>query len=201
MKVIPNSAWRIFCAIELPEPTRNLVLAHIVHLKAAVPDARASWSRDSNLHLTIKFLGEIPRATVANISQAAARTVVGLGPFSFRLEHAGAFPDHGRPRVLWLGIEDDSGKLKELHTHLENEAAMAGFPKDERPFQPHLTVARLRRPQRAQELAAAHLESQFEPVEIPVSELLVIRSELSSAGSKYTVVSRHLLEAHASSPQ
>jgi len=81
-----------------------------------------------------------------------------------------------------------------LQSRLEAESEAAGYPKEQRPFHPHLTIARLRDPRVARALASAHKEMQFDPVVIPVSELVVIRSELSSAGSKYTAVSRHALD-------
>ncbi len=193
MNVARKDSWRIFCAVEVPATARRLVLQHIARLKAAVPEAQASWSREANLHLTLKFLGEIPTAAVEQLSSAASRAVAGLSPFSIQLEHPGVFPNHGKPRVLWMGINDRSGKLVELHARLEDEAANAGFAKEDRRFQPHLTVARLRQPEHAQTLAAAHRQLAFEPQAIAVSELLVIRSELSGAGSKYTIVSRHAL--------
>lgn len=191
----PGDAWRVFCAIELPEATRKLVLRHCARLQAAVPDTRASWSRDANLHLTVKFLGEIPRRSVADLSEAATRAMAGVEPFHLQLTHSGAFPARGQPRVLWLGITDSSGNLNALHARLENETALAGFAKDDRSFQPHLTIARLRQPQHARTLAAVHRDLEFEPVEIAVSELVVMRSELSSRGSTYSVLSRHILGA------
>jgi 2'-5' RNA ligase len=160
-------------------------------LREAVPDAKASWGRDANLHLTLKFLGEIPQTSVSNFSGAASRALAGLAAFSIRLEQTGVFPKHGPPRVLWIGVNDVAGNLGELHARLENEAAKEGFEKDDRPFHPHLTIARLRQPRHARMLAAAHNQMDFESTEIAVSELLVIRSELSNEGSKYTIVSRH----------
>jgi 2'-5' RNA ligase len=189
-----DEPWRVFCAIELPEPVRQQVLQHIARLKDAVPDTTASWSRDANLHLTLKFLGEIQQTSVSDFSNAASRAVAELVPFSIRLEETGIFPKHDQPRVLWIGINDSSGKLGELHARLEDESANAGFARDDRPFHPHLTLARLRQPRHARTLAAAHRELDFEPAEIAVSELLVIRSELSSAGSKYSIISRHALQ-------
>jgi 2'-5' RNA ligase len=97
--------------------------------------------------------------------------------------------------VLWIGINDSSGALLELHRRLEAEAANVGFAKETRPFHPHLTIARLRQPDNARALTAAHNQMEFEPLEIAVTELVVIRSELSSAGSKHTVVSRHQLDS------
>lgn len=188
-----EALWRVFCAVEVPEQVRQRVLQHIERLKDAVPAAKASWSRDANLHLTLKFLGEIPQTSVLDFSNAASRAVAGLAPFSIRLQETRIFPKHGQPRVLWIGVNDLSGKLGELQARLEEESAQAGFKKDDRPFQPHLTVARLRQPRHARTLAAKHKQMEFEPAEIALSELLVIKSELSGKGSKYTVVSRHPL--------
>ena len=146
MKSAFSDTWRVFCAIELPESVRNTVLKHIARLQEAVPDAKASWSRDANLHLTLKFLGEIPRTAVTDVSAAASRAVAELAAFPVRLEQTGFFPKQGQPRVLWIGINDSSGKLNELHGRLEEEAAKEGFKKDARLFHPHLTIARLRQP-------------------------------------------------------
>jgi len=190
-----NVAWRVFCAIELPASVRAVVLRHIADLNDAAPGARASWAREATLHLTLKFLGEIPIASVPTFSNAVARAVAGVSPFSVRLSETGAFPRHGQPRVLWIGVDDVSQKLADLQSRLEEESEAAGYAKEERPFHPHLTIARLRDLRDAKALARAHKEMQFEPVEIPVSELVVIRSELSSAGSKYTIVSRHALSS------
>jgi 2'-5' RNA ligase len=101
--------------------------------------------------------------------------------------------------VLWIGVQDPTGKLAGLHARLEDESAKSGFEKETRSFHPHLTVARLRGRDRSKgdeatqsrRLAAAHEELLFPPLEITVSELLVIRSELGSGGSKYTTISRH----------
>lgn len=185
--------WRVFCAIELAKSTRELVLRHIDTLKRAVPDASASWARDANLHLTLKFLGEIPQSSVADISKAASRAVAGVNAFSIRVEQTGVFPKEGQPRVVWIGINDLAGKLEELHASLEEQCAAEGFAKESRPFHPHLTIARLRKARHARTLAAAHKQLEFEPVEVAVFELLVMRSELNSEGANHTVVSRHSL--------
>jgi len=185
--------WRIFCAIDLPHAIRQMVMARSMHLRNAVPEAQASWSRIDNIHLTLKFLGEVPQSRVEWLSRAAANTSSGFESFQIRVQGSGVFPTHGVPRVLWIGIEDLKGKLGELYGRLEDECAKAGFKKEVRQFHPHLTVARLRKPQYGRTLAASHKAMEFEPAEITVSELLVIRSELSSAGSNYTVISRHAL--------
>lgn len=187
--------WRVFCAIDLPRAICEKVMAHSRRLREAVPEAQASWSRMDNIHLTLKFLGEIPQSRVELLSSAAAEASTGHGSFPLSVQRCGVFPTHGEPRVLWIGIEDSKGKLGELYRRLEDECAKTGFKKDARPLHPHLTVARLRKPQRARTLAAVHKAMEFDSEEISVSELLVIRSELSSQGSRYTVISRHPLDS------
>jgi 2'-5' RNA ligase len=93
--------------------------------------------------------------------------------------------------VLWIGVSDPSGNLSALQQRLEDEYAIEGFEKEDRVFRPHLTIARLRRPEGARRLADAHLQMEFRPSEITLSELIVFRSELSSKGSKYSAISRH----------
>ena len=189
----PLETWRVFCAIDLPDEVREKVLAHSMRLRQSVIETRASWSRPDNIHLTLKFLGEIPQPRVESLSKAAEEVCHDLAPFTVSVQGSGVFPVHGSPRVLWIGIEDLQGRLGEFYQRLEAAAAKAGFEKEVRPFHPHLTLARLRSPQNARRLAALHKEAFFEPVEFTVSELLVIRSELSSEGSRYSVIARHAL--------
>jgi 2'-5' RNA ligase len=183
--------WRVFIAIELPSIVRQKVRAHIDRLRSALPDARASWVRDENLHLTLKFLGDTPVTNVEALAQAAQRAASKVEPFEIIVGGCGAFPAKGQPRVLWIGIEDPSGRLALLNRALENECEKAGFPHEERPFHPHLTLARIRNPHDSRRLAAVHAELGFEPENIRAAELVVIRTELRSEGSRHTVISRH----------
>ena len=188
-----ENPWRVFCSIDIPQEVREKVAEHISALKGEVPGVPVSWSRPENIHLTLKFLGDVPQKRVEQLSQAASRAVTGLGRFRIRLEQTGAFPKHGPPRVLWIGISDLNGTLDELFVRLEEECAKEGFKKESRPYRPHLTVARLRKPHGARTVADAHQELEFGPTEFEVSELLVMRSELGPHGSKYSVITRHAL--------
>jgi 2'-5' RNA ligase len=185
--------WRIFIAIELPSIVRQKLKAHIDGLRSALPDVRASWSHENNLHLTLKFLGDIPVAKVEALAQAAQRAASRVSPFEIIVGGCGAFPPRGQPRVLWVGIEDPSGRLALLHRALDDECAKVGFPREQRPFHPHLTIARIRMPHDSRHLAAVHKEMGFEPEAVFASELAVIRSELRSEGSRHTMISRHSL--------
>lgn len=186
--------WRVFCAVEIPSLTRQRVLQHITKLRESVPDVRASWSRENSIHLTLKFFGEIPEALVNNLGTAISLAVSGVVPFPVLIADSGVFPQRRDPRVLWIGVTDLKGQLTNLHERLETEFEKAGFPGDTRPFHPHLTLARLRNQRGARDIARVHEEFSFPPEEINVTELLLIRSELSSKGSKYTTVSKHPLK-------
>jgi 2'-5' RNA ligase len=186
--------WRIFCAFELPESLRLRLAKHATTVREAVPEAAASWSRPENIHLTVKFFGNVDEAKVPLISAALQRAVREFGPIEIQVGKTGVFPRASRPQVLWIGIEDPSGGLSRLHARLEDECGREGFPKEERAFRPHLTIARIRKPDNASRLADTHLRMEFAPVEITLSELVLFRSELSPKGSKYTAISRHRLE-------
>ena len=186
--------WRLFCAFELPEALRRSIAEHSQRVREAVPDAVASWSRPENIHLTVKFFGNVDQAKAPAITAAATRVVKEFSPLRIEVGKTGVFPRPSRPQVLWIGVEDASGALAKFQQTLEDEFAREGFSKEDRAFKPHLTIARIRRPQNANQLADAHLRMEFSPVEIVLSELVLFRSELSSKGSKYTSVSRHRLE-------
>lgn len=187
--------WRIFCAVELPDYVRAELKDHIYRLRDAVPDVTASWTGVDNIHLTLKFFGNVNVDRIPAISKAAARAVKEFPRFPIEVGQTGVFPKPSRPQVLWIGVNDPSGKLLELQQRLENECAKEGFEKEDRAYRPHLTIARLRKPDGARRLADAHLNMDFKPAEIMVSELMAFRSELSSKGSRYTPVSRHELSA------
>src|SRR5438552_16215191 len=124
------SNWRVFCAIEMPNAVSSLVTRHIQQLQAQLPDVAASWSRQEKIHLTLKFLGSIPRDRVEDISQAAKLATKSFAPFPVVIGGSGTFREHGPPRVLWIGINDSTGKLQRLHQQLEEECSRRGFERD-----------------------------------------------------------------------
>jgi 2'-5' RNA ligase len=192
----PSETWRVFIAIELPPNIRARIAEHIERLRATIPEVRASWGREDNLHLTLKFLGDIPVTNIEKLSAAASTAASKVVPFEIVVEGCGAFPPRGQPRVLWIGI-DPGGQTSCLHLFqkLEDECENLGFAREPRPFHPHLTIARIRQPHGSRQLAAMHTEIGFNREAISVSELAVIRSELRSEGSKHTVISQHALTA------
>jgi RNA 2',3'-cyclic 3'-phosphodiesterase len=188
-----RNTYRTFIAIEIPAGLRATVIDYIKNLRDKVPDASASWSRENNLHLTLKFLGDVPVALIADLSAAASAAARASGPIELTLARSGVFPSRGKPNVLWIGIEDPQTGLPEAHQRLEEELAARGFARDSRAYHPHLTIARIRKPHGAKDLAAAHRASDFAGQTFTAKELVVFRSELLPQGSRHTVISRHAL--------
>jgi 2'-5' RNA ligase len=158
-----------------------------------MPRVRASWEREEKLHLTLKFFGDVAPATTHALSLAIERAAKPIAPFPLVIAGAGAFPPRGAARVLWLGVEDESGNLSRLQRALEDECAAAGFQREARSFHPHITIARLRTPAGARSLAELHRQIGFAAMELTVNELVLMRSELGPRSSRYTALSRHRL--------
>jgi 2'-5' RNA ligase len=178
----------VFCAVELPAQVRTRLEDHVRQLRKMAPDAAASWSRVENIHLTLKFFGNVEVKRIEKISAAAERAAKDFSTFQIEIGGTGVFPRPSRPQVLWIGVNDPSGQLATLQGRFENECAAEGFPKEDRAYKPHLTIARLRKLEGAGQLAAAHLQMKFEPIGIELKEIVIFRSELSPKGSKYSVI-------------
>ena len=185
---------RVFCAVDLPDALKARAVEHIAALRERFPRVRVSWDRAEKFHITLKFLGEVAAPRVEDLARAAGIAASRVEPFRLLLGGPGTFPPKGAPRVLWLGIGDPSGRLASLQRSLEDECAAERFPREARPFHPHLTVGRVREQAGARALGEAHRAAAFEAEEFEVTELLVVRSELGPGGSRYTVLSRHRLE-------
>ena len=194
-----DEIYRTFIAIELPPDIRHRITEHIDQLRTAFPQVRASWSRAHNLHLTLKFLGDIPVSRIASLSDACDEAARHVAPFELLVKGCGTFPPHGKPKVLWIGIEEvaaSSGgrnSLLSLHAALEGRCAAAGFARESRAYHPHLTLARLREARDSRPLAEQHKKIDFAPQTFAVTEIVLFRSELSSQGSKHTALARHAM--------
>jgi RNA 2',3'-cyclic 3'-phosphodiesterase len=181
---MPSDQIRTFLCIEIPE----LIRARISELQAAMKsiDARVSWVRPENIHLTLKFLGNVPSKRISAVCQAASRAAGSSSSFSVEVSGTGCFPSPRNPRVLWVGLPDLPEELLQLHKQIEEQLAREGFPRDSRRFSPHLTIGRIRSAEGAARVASQLLESGFEPVLFPANRIVVMRSDLHPSGSLYT---------------
>mgnify|MGYP002779648670 CR=1 FL=1 len=187
---------RIFVAVDISEEARRQAAAHIENLKKQFPRLRVGWERPEKLHLTLKFLGDTDDWRLANLTEAvesaAARQI---SNFKLQVSSTGVFPNQRRARVLWLGVIDGSGNLRKLNETLENECAARGLAREQRDFKAHLTIARLREPEKSGSLIEAHLRQNFEAVDFEISEIVIYESELLPQGSRYKIVSKHAFDS------
>ncbi len=145
------------------------------------------WTRPQSNHLTLKFLGNIDANAVENICAAVKKQAAAVPPLLLKVEKMGVFPDLRKPRVLWVGTTGDSQKLATLQSKLEAELEVLGFPPENRPFRPHLTLGRIKDARAAVGIEAAiKKHSGFAAGEFKASELILFQSNLTPQGAIYT---------------
>jgi 2'-5' RNA ligase len=140
-----REAWRqrLFVAVHVPDDTRASVEALLAPVRALSYDRSPRWVRADTLHVTLRFLGDTPTDDVPDVAAAIRGALEGAPPFDVRLAGAGAFPLHrGKVRTLWLGIAEGGEQLGELAAAVTAALVPLGWPAEQRPFSPHLTVAR-----------------------------------------------------------
>lgn len=175
---------RIFICIEMPASISERIGNLQTELKAI--DAQVSWTKPSNIHLTLKFLGAVEATRIQNVATAVQSAVAGIDKFEIEISGAGCFPSPRSPRVLWIGLSDVPDELKQLYANLEDELAREGFAREKRKFSPHLTIGRLRGPKNATQLAELLIEGGFTAERFTAVEVIVMRSDLKPTGSIYT---------------
>ncbi len=176
---------RIFISVDISEDAKKLAGEHISKLKELGIEVRVGWIKPEKMHLTLRFLGDIDDKRLAKVNNTVARVANLTSSFQLTLKHTGVFPNKRRPKVLWLGIQDDEGGLQNVFNELNKGLEAAGFQREDRKFKPHLTIARLREPNRSKALADRHLTLDFAPVEFEVSAITVYESRLGPDGSRY----------------
>jgi 2'-5' RNA ligase len=177
---------RSFLALDPPEEVLREVASIQNRLRKLI-DGDIRWVRPEGIHLTLKFFGDVSGDDVANIATVAGKAAEKETPFSLAVGGVGVFPDPHRPRVLWLGMNGDVERLQVFQKGIEQALLQAGFPREERPFRPHLTLGRIRNPKGLVGLARA-LEKGEECTAgwFIASGLGLIQSELTPGGAMYT---------------
>jgi 2'-5' RNA ligase len=185
---------RTFIAIDLNDEARSYLHQQIQRLASSLP--RVRWVDPETLHLTLTFLGELDDAQLAQAIQAAVETAQAAYSFTVHVGSLGMFGPPQNPRVIWVGLAGRLQPLLGLQARLAERLAQDGFPPDERPYAPHLTLARIKTPLNTQELALlrrmlapaspAHSRSDQHLPDIPVAHLSVMKSDVTRAGPQYT---------------
>jgi 2'-5' RNA ligase len=168
---------RLFVALDLPE----IVKDELHTLRTEMPTAR--WVNRQQMHLTLFFLGETER--IPDVKDALAS--IEAPPFVLTLAGVGRFPKRSKqaPRVLWVGIDNEPA-LAQLHQKITTALAEIGFEPEDRPFSPHMTLARLKTREPLPEVDAfLNSHSTFRVAAIPIHEFVLFSSLLSPQGSRY----------------
>ena len=148
-----------------------------------------------SIHLTLRFLGAVDAGIDVAARRGWAEAIRGHGPFDLKLESIGCFPERGRPRILWAGLEPDPA-LTALVDSLERTARRLGFEPETREFRPHLTLARARRGEPSKLPKGSSTPLAAPP--FAVSEVILFQSVLHPSGARYTALERYCLDAAGS---
>ena len=190
---------RAFVGIGLPGPCRAAITRALAPFREDA--GRVAWVREQNLHLTLKFLGEIRPDQVSGLGPLLAEAGDGISPFEVDVTGAGAFPSLRAPRVLWIGIREPLELVGKLQQNIETALSRSGFPREDRPFHPHVTAGRVKgtlSPGWGERFAGALSGIRFGTARVESFQLF--ESRLSPAGATYTVVREFPLGAGRSRP-
>jgi 2'-5' RNA ligase len=180
---------RTFVAIELPQEVITSLDELQADLRRRLQNMPIRWVKPQKIHLTLKFLGDVPADQIDAVAEALRAACVGVPPFEFELAGLGCFPTPRRPRVIWVGTEGDLTLLHQLRDAVEEHIAPLGYPTERRPFRPHLTLGRVKRasPGQARQIGAEITAAKVGTLaQVRVEEVSLMRSDLSPAGAKYT---------------
>lgn len=176
---------RAFIAFELPER----IISSIRNVQDGIKNYgfKVRWVRPENIHLTLKFLGDIEEADTEVVGGTISEAVKGYGPISLAAKGIGVFPGIKRPRVIWVGLTGQMESLIDLHESLDENLETIGFPRENRPFKGHLTLGRAKGNIDPKRLFDAMEEFKgFESETFVANQIILFKSELKPSGAVYT---------------
>ncbi len=184
---------RTFIAVDLDDRLKT----HLIHIVNGLDmgDGGVKWIKRQGMHITLKFLGEIPESQKSDVERILDKVIKKHPSFLLSCRGAGTFPLNSRnPRVLWIGF-DKNETLEALHSDIEEEVAGLGFPKDNRSFFPHLTLGRVKKRDQIQPvLSNLQQYHQKHFGDIIVKKVIYYKSTLKPTGAEYTVLSEFELK-------
>jgi 2'-5' RNA ligase len=184
---------RTFIAIDIPDALRSEMNKIIEELKKCGADVR--WVNVNSIHLTLKFLGEIPEEIVGKVIKKIDANVAGFDPLKIRLAELGGFPNLSRPRVIWLGAMGIGEGLKVLHKEIEKSLQSLGFAPENRDFKPHLTLGRVKSPRGLSNLTKmVRDKAAVELGEFTADSYYLFQSILKPTGAEYRKIHQFILK-------
>lgn len=184
---------RAFLAIDLPGDLKREIYGLS---KLSIPQGlRVKWVEEHNLHLTLKFFGNISEALVDKIRKSCEKKLKDEDNFTLSLEEVGFFPERGIPRVLWIGLSDDSGKLESLSRSLKTLWKELKIEEDKDRFHPHITIIRVKEVLNKDSLKEFIEKLKLEAQNLKgraflVKEVVLFKSDLHPSGPRYTALAK-----------
>jgi len=181
---------RTFIAVEISKNTRKRACDLVNRLQRS--EANVRWVVAENMHLTMKFLGDVPNTETPQVCRSVMDAVSNFSSIEIQCVGAGAFPDSKRPRTVWLGVETGKNELTELQQSVEKSLKPLGFKPERRRFHPHLTIGRVRSggPQQRELAKLIEENASFEAGTSIIREVLILASFLDKTGPTYDVLGR-----------
>jgi 2'-5' RNA ligase len=183
---------RSFIAIELPQELK-LALARLQEKLKSAGNAPVKWVDPGNIHVTLKFLGDVSAEITGKITSALEEAVRGTRPFNIEVSGIGVFPNMRRVQIVWVGLAGELEKLGQLQQRIETGLIPLGFKAESRSFTPHLTLARVRdyagpdeRQKLGQLIAGMSFDTKYK---IDVNAIHLMRSQLTREGPIYSRIS------------
>jgi 2'-5' RNA ligase len=181
---------RLFVACEVPDDMRETIGETIETLRKKSGQA-VRWIRPDGVHVTLKFLGEVPTKKLPAVKLAIQEAVVGHAPFELEFSNIGTFGGREGLRLMWVGIAGDVLRLEALVRAVNAALAVVGFEPERRPFRPHLTLGRVKdeiSTRHRAEIEVAVGKSTVPPVSWRTAQVSLMRSRLTTAGATYEVI-------------
>lgn len=186
---------RAFVAIEIPEEGKTFLENILADLRRTRADVK--WVRLAGIHITLKFLGQISRELVDAIERDLTALFAEYSPVELTIRRLGAFPNLGKPRVVWAGIDDGSGALSSMANKVEAVLEPLGFEREKRKFSPHLTLGRVKSRSGMSELIdAVRQELDVTGPTFVATEAILFQSILKPSGAEYRAMCRFALSRH-----
>ena len=179
---------RAFVGIDIDESVRQKLVAAQEQLQAT--GAQLKLVEPPNIHVTMKFLGEVPEDKIGAIAEALKRAATGTGQFDIRVNGIGVFPNLRYIRVVWAGAAEGRDEVISLHQKIDRELQPLGF-RSERDFVPHLTIARVKTAKQKERLAAFVKEMTDAEFGVTRAQAVELKqSTLTSKGPIYSTLAR-----------
>ncbi len=177
---------RTFLSIPVPLEVRSK--KNMLYSTLEESPAKINWVKNVQLHLTIKFLSHTPESIIEKIINEVGSVTSTLRPFEIIIESTGCFPIKERPRVLWMGVNGNLDPLYDLFTKIESALDLLGFPKEQQGYTPHITLARIKYPQKWTPDISTFLKSSYDPIDFPIDRVQYFSSELLPSGTVHTLL-------------